>query len=129
MAPLWRIPRLRLRLLQPERHAHLAVHRRRCPEMNVLGSMVSPAAMKLREAGMTMRDHRAQTELSGERQRIVVMLYGMSVYERLIDQRPHPVEVRCELRRGLHQQDSEQLLLRVHPEDASRRPDPTEVSD
>src|SRR5438093_5116032 len=58
-------PHLRLRLLQPELHVHLAVHRGRRGQvlLSLLLSIGSPG--ELAEAEMAMGDERAHTEFSG----------------------------------------------------------------
>src|SRR6202022_5102035 len=61
-----KLARLRLRLLQPEAHVHLAVHRRRGDE--VLLSLLPPARapVELAEAEVAVGDLRAGPKLAGD---------------------------------------------------------------
>src|SRR5215831_7634152 len=64
---------LRLRLLQPVRHVHFAIHRRRGGEV-LLGLLaLAGAPVELAEAEVAVGDERAYAELVGERQRLSVV--------------------------------------------------------
>src|SRR6266508_5313513 len=67
--PSPQLPRLRLRLLQPEPHVHLAVHRRRADEVlpRLLARTRAPA--ELAEAEVAVGDERAHAAWLGESQR------------------------------------------------------------
>src|SRR6266851_2959604 len=67
------LPHLRLRLLQPVRHAHLAVHRRRGGEVLLRLLASAGAPVELAEAEVAVCDERAHAELTGERQRLAVV--------------------------------------------------------
>src|SRR2546426_5570263 len=67
------IPHLRLRLLQPEPHVHVAVHRRRGGEV-LLGLLaLARAPGELAEAEVAVRDERAHAARLGEGQRLAVV--------------------------------------------------------
>src|ERR671919_3215746 len=65
---------LRFRRLQPEPHAHLAIHRRGSRE--VLVRLLAPAAVvvELAEAEVAVSDERAHTELLAEGERPLIAL-------------------------------------------------------
>src|SRR5215467_5694948 len=64
---------LRLRLLQPVRHVHFAIHRCRGGEV-LLGLLaLAGASVELAEAEVAVGDERAHAELVGERQRLSVV--------------------------------------------------------
>src|SRR5713226_6413022 len=73
---LRRIWTLRLRLLQPVPHVHLAVHRRRGEQLlpDLLGFARAP--IEFAEAVVTMGNERAHTELRGECQGLLVVVFG-----------------------------------------------------
>src|SRR5262245_33569610 len=60
------LPPLRLRLLQPVRHPHLAVHRPRGSEMPLRLFALARALVELAEAEMAVGDEGAHAELAGE---------------------------------------------------------------
>src|SRR5262249_2270739 len=64
---------LSLYLLQPVRHPHLAVHRRRGGEMLLRLLALARAPVELAEAEVAVGDERAYAELVGERQRLWVV--------------------------------------------------------
>src|SRR5258705_6108094 len=66
-------PHFRLRLLQPVRHVHLAVHRRRSGEMlaRVIPLVCSP--VELAEAEVAVGDERPHADLIGERDGVTVV--------------------------------------------------------
>jgi hypothetical protein len=66
----------RLRLLQEEGHAHLAVHRQRGLEVFVGLRPVARSAVELAEAEVAMGDEGAHAELAGEGQALVVVAFG-----------------------------------------------------
>src|SRR3990170_3138461 len=59
-----------LRLLQPEPHVHLAVHRRRRAEMLLRLLALVRVRVELAEAEVTVGDEGAHAELLGERERV-----------------------------------------------------------
>src|SRR5215510_7188224 len=63
---------LRLRLLQPIRHPHLAVHRRRGGEMLLRLFALAPAPVELAEAEVAVGDEGAYAAQIGERQCLTV---------------------------------------------------------
>jgi hypothetical protein len=70
------IRRFSLRFLQPVRHAHLAVHRRRGGEV-LLGLLsLVRAPVELAEAEMAVGDEGAHAELQGQRERSVIVPFG-----------------------------------------------------
>jgi hypothetical protein len=64
---------LRLRLLQPVRHPHLAVHRRRGGEMLLRLLALTRAPVELAEAEVAVGDERAHAELLSECERVTVV--------------------------------------------------------
>ena len=68
VASAWIGLRTCLRLLQPERHAHVAVHRRRRREMLVRGRPAVHAPMKPAEPEVAVRNERPHSAGLGERQ-------------------------------------------------------------
>src|SRR5260370_17574206 len=60
------------RLLQPVRHAHLAVHRRRGGEVLVRLLPLAGALIQLAEAEVAVGDEGAHAELAGKCQRLIV---------------------------------------------------------
>src|SRR6266851_6076821 len=74
-------PHLRLRLLHPVRHPHLAVHRRRGGEMltRVIPLVCSP--VELAEAEVAVGDERAHAELLGKRPGCTVVALRVSAVE------------------------------------------------
>ena len=67
------IVHLRLRLLQPVLHAHLAIHRRRGREV-LLGLLaLARAPVQLAEAEVAVGGEGAHAELLGERERVTVV--------------------------------------------------------
>src|SRR5215467_3948961 len=64
------------RLLQPVRHPHPAVQRRRDGEMILRLLTVARAPIELAEAEMAMGGEGAHAELAGERQRLAVGAFG-----------------------------------------------------
>src|SRR6266851_6318914 len=74
-------PHLRLRLLHPVRHPHLAVHRRRGGEMltRVIPLVCSP--VELAEADVAVGKERAHPELAGKRQGCTVVALRVSAVE------------------------------------------------
>src|SRR5262249_13805449 len=64
---------LRLRLLQPEPHVHLAVHRRRGGEVLARLFALARARAQLPEAEVAVGDERAHAARLGEGQRLAVM--------------------------------------------------------
>src|SRR6266851_1403826 len=67
------LPHLRLRLLQPVRHAHLAVHRRRGGEVLLRLLSVAGAPVELAEAEVAVGDEGPHAARLGERQRLAVV--------------------------------------------------------
>src|SRR5215831_21163529 len=61
---------LRLRLLKPVRHAHLAVHRRRCGEVLVALLAIARAREQLPEAEVAVGDERPYAQLGPEIRRL-----------------------------------------------------------
>ena len=72
---------LRLGLLQPEAHAHVAVHRRRGGEVLAGLLALARAPVELAEAEVAVGDERAHLELLGERERVTVV--AVSVLRRI----------------------------------------------
>src|SRR5215470_14206526 len=70
--PSCRPSHLRLRLLQPVRHSHLAVHRRRDGEMLLRLLTLARTPVELPEAEVAVGDEGAHAELRGERQSVLV---------------------------------------------------------
>src|SRR4029434_3108481 len=69
----------RLRLLQPVRHPHFAVHRRRGGEVVARVLALADAPGELAEAEVAVGDERAHAELAGEHQRLAgVAFSGLS---------------------------------------------------
>src|SRR5499433_3836094 len=68
-----RVPRLRFRLLQPEPHVHLAVHRRRGREVLARLFALARARAQLPEAEVAVGDERAHAARLGEGQRLAVV--------------------------------------------------------
>src|SRR6266849_4307477 len=62
-----------LRLLQPEPHVHLAVHRRRGGEVLLRLLPLARAPRELAEAEVAVGDERAHAAWLGERQRLAVV--------------------------------------------------------
>jgi hypothetical protein len=72
------LSQLRLRLLQPVRHPHLAVHRRRRREV-LLGLLaLARAPVELAEAEVAVGDEGAHAARLGECQRLAVVALGFS---------------------------------------------------
>src|SRR5215470_13612193 len=67
-------PHRRLRLLQPEGHAHLAVHRSGGGQM--LLRLVAGAAVELAQTQVAVGDERAHPEVRGQRKSFPVASYG-----------------------------------------------------
>jgi hypothetical protein len=67
---LWvsEVAHLRLRLLKPGPHIHLAVHRRRNREVFACFSTLAHTSVELAEAEMAVGDDRAHAQLIGEGQ-------------------------------------------------------------
>src|SRR2546422_8502765 len=72
-SPSHQRPHLRLGLLQPEPHVHLAVHRRRGGQMLLRLLALAGAPEELGEAEVAVGDEGAHAELAGERQRLAVV--------------------------------------------------------
>src|SRR5215831_3401778 len=71
-------PSFRLRFMQPVRHAHLAVHRRRGGEMLPGLLALVGTAVKLAEAEVALGDEGAHAQLLGQREgRVIVSLPGV----------------------------------------------------
>src|SRR5215468_7744062 len=68
-----RLSHLRLRLLQPVRHAHLAVHRRRGGEMLVRLLARAAAPVELAEAEVAVGDEGVHAEPVGQRECVSVV--------------------------------------------------------
>src|SRR5207237_6929097 len=68
---------LRLRLLQPEPHVHLAVHRRRSREVLLGVLQLAHAPVELAEPEVAVGDEGAHAELDGECQRLAVVAFGV----------------------------------------------------
>src|SRR5215470_4356446 len=68
-----RVPRLRFRLLQPEPHVHLAVHRRRGREVLLCLLALARALVELAEAEVAVGDEGAHAARLGQRQRLAVV--------------------------------------------------------
>src|SRR6266566_526280 len=71
--PLMRTASVRLRLLQPEPHVYLAVHRRRGGEVLLRLLSLACAPVELAEAEVAVGDERAHAELLGEGQRLAIV--------------------------------------------------------
>ena len=69
-------PHLRLRLLQPELHVHLAVQRRRDGEVFVRLLALAGAPVEFAEAKMAVGDEGPHSAWLGQRQRLAVMGLG-----------------------------------------------------
>src|SRR5262249_21123012 len=65
-----------LRLLQPEVHTHLPIHRRRGRQMLPSPSQVASPATKRPEPEVAVGHERAHAELLGEGERLLVVLLG-----------------------------------------------------
>src|SRR6266853_5228968 len=65
---------LLFRLLQPEPHAHLAVHRRRDGEMFFGLRVVARASVEVAEAKVAVGDEGTHAEFLAERQRLTVVV-------------------------------------------------------
>src|SRR4029450_10959837 len=72
-SPLRRLSHLRFRLLQPVRHPHLAVHRRRGGEVLLHLLALARALVELAEAEMAVGDERGHAGLVGERRGLLVV--------------------------------------------------------
>src|SRR5213593_4810052 len=72
-----RAPSLILCLLQPVRHPHLSIHRRRGSEVLLRLLALACAPVELAEAEVAVGDERAHAELAGERQRFAVICLGL----------------------------------------------------
>src|SRR5262250_3001149 len=68
-----RIPHLRLRLLQPVRHVHLAVHRCRGGEVLLCFVALARASIELAQAEVAVGDEGAHAARLGEGQRLAVV--------------------------------------------------------
>src|SRR5262245_48390703 len=68
---------LRLRLLQPERHLHLAVHRRRGADMFLRLLAIARAPVELAEAEVAVGDEGAHAEIFGEGKGTTIRGFGM----------------------------------------------------
>src|SRR5512132_4011557 len=66
-----------LRLLQPEAHVHLAVHRRRDGEVLLRLLALARAPVELAEAEVTVGDEGAHAELAGEGQGLAVVAFSL----------------------------------------------------
>jgi hypothetical protein len=66
-------PQRCLRLLQPEAHAHLAVHRRRGDEVLLRLRALACTSIELAQAEVAVRDERAHAARLGESQRLAVV--------------------------------------------------------
>jgi hypothetical protein len=67
----------RLRLLQPETHAHLAVHRGGGGRQVLLGLRAVPGApVQFAKAEVGVGDEGAHAEVGGKRQRVAIVLDG-----------------------------------------------------
>ena len=75
-------PHLRLGLLQPEPHVHLAVHRRRGGEVLLRLLALARAPVELAEAEVAVGDEGAHPELLGERERVTVVAVGAAPGDR-----------------------------------------------
>src|SRR6266508_2222821 len=71
--PSPQLPRLRLRLLQPEPHVHLAVHRRRGGEVPLRLLALARSTVERAEAEMAVGGERAHAAGVGECQRLAVV--------------------------------------------------------
>src|SRR5262245_25533643 len=69
-------PRRRLRLLQPEGHAHLAVHRRCCLTALLGFGRITRAPVQLAEAEVAVGDEGAHAEFLRHSEGSVVMVRG-----------------------------------------------------
>src|SRR5262245_6671125 len=65
----------RLRLLQPEAHVHLAVHRRGGGEMLAGLRSFPPSPVELTEPKMAVRDERTHLEFVGELHGLAVVIF------------------------------------------------------
>src|SRR5262249_45229740 len=72
----YRFPHLRLRLLQPVRHPHLAVHRRRGGEVLVCLLTLARAPVELAEAEVAVGDEGAHAARLGQSQRLAILGLG-----------------------------------------------------
>jgi len=70
------LPQLRLRLLQPVRHPHLAVHRRRGSEVLLCLLALAGPAMKRAETEVAVGQERVQAQLVGRGQRSPIVVLG-----------------------------------------------------
>jgi hypothetical protein len=71
------LPQFRLRLLQPEPHVHLAVHRRGGREV-LLGLLaVARAPVQLAEAEVAVGDQGAHAEFGSKRQCLAVVAFSV----------------------------------------------------
>src|SRR5437667_8457767 len=68
---------LRLGLLQPVRHAHVAVHRHRGGEVLLRLPPLVGAPVELAVSEVTMGDERTIVARLGERQRVAEMTFGL----------------------------------------------------
>src|SRR5215510_12280405 len=71
-----RLTSLPFRLLQPIRHPHLAVHRRRGSYVLVRLLALAGAPVELTETEVAVGDERAHAELSGQHQSLTVGIFG-----------------------------------------------------
>src|ERR1051326_1601403 len=70
-------PRVALQLLQPVRHSHLSVHRRRGLAMGLCLAAPAAGVEESSEAGMAVGDERPHPELAGKSERGSVVAIGM----------------------------------------------------
>src|SRR5262245_1910590 len=66
----------RLGLNEPERHPHLAVHRRRSVNVFLRATLVPGLLVILAETEMAVRGERAQLQLIGKRQCLPIVRFG-----------------------------------------------------
>jgi hypothetical protein len=76
-------PQRRLRLLQPETHAHLAVHRDRGRQVLVALRAIADAVVERAEAEVAVGHERAHAELGGEGEGLTVVGFGGAGVERI----------------------------------------------
>src|SRR5262245_11582988 len=76
-----RVPHLRLRLLQPEPHIHLAVHR--CRDVEVFLCLVALTGLPIEpaEAEMTVGDQGAHTAVRRNHERLAIVVLTLFAIE------------------------------------------------
>src|SRR5262245_56596948 len=84
---------LRFRLLQPEAHVHLAVHRRRCGEVVARLFALARALVERAETEVAVRDEGAHVARFGERERTTVMCLRTIVVRAAALRRDSPKDV------------------------------------